>query len=84
MASLLRIMVLQADAPPSFVLCLKPPHAEIVTVGRRIRALLQVYLEQQTSLLEMQTLLPTVLLCIVTAYAVPTRVDVWTDWWERL
>jgi hypothetical protein len=46
LTSLLKVMVLLDDAPVDFVSKLIPPHAEITSWGRQIRALRLSYPEQ--------------------------------------
>jgi hypothetical protein len=61
-ASLLKIMVMLDDAPPTFVDTLFPAHAEITTWGRHFRAQLPSYLEQQRASVFEHCSLPGVLL----------------------
>jgi hypothetical protein len=79
LASLLKVMVLLADAPPDFVTNLSPAHAELATRGRQLRAQLPSYLEQQRGLVVAHCPLPAALQPIVSGFAVPTAEDMWTD-----
>jgi hypothetical protein len=79
LTSLLKVMVMLGDAPHDFQRRLSPHHALIVTRGRQLRARLPEYLEKQGALLAAHFPLPTVLKLLVSAYAVPTIEDMWTD-----
>jgi hypothetical protein len=79
LASLLRVMVLIADAPPDFVAQLSPAHAELATRGQQLRAQLPSYLEQQRALVVAHCPLPAALQPIVFGLAAPTPEDMWTD-----
>jgi ankyrin repeat protein len=78
LASLLKVMVLLADAPPDFVAELSPVHAELATRGRQLRAELPSYLEQQRALVVAHCSLPAALQPIVYGLAAPTPEDMWT------
>jgi hypothetical protein len=77
--SLLKVMVLLADAPLAFVAKLSPAHAELATRGRQLRAQLPSYLEQQRALVVAHCPLPTALQPIVYGLAAPTPEDMWTE-----
>jgi hypothetical protein len=79
LASLLKVMVLLADAPPDFVAKLSPAHAELATRGLQLRAQLPSYLEQQKALVVAHCPLPAVLQPIVFGLAAPTPEDMWTE-----
>jgi hypothetical protein len=79
LASLLKVMVLLADAPPNFVAELSPVHAELATRGRQLRAQLPSYLEQQRVLVVAHCPLSAALQPIVYGLAVPTAEDMWTE-----
>jgi hypothetical protein len=79
LASLLKVMVLLADAPPDFVAKLSPAHAELATRGQQLRAQLPSYLEQQRALVVEHCPLPAALQPIVYGLAAPTPEDMWTD-----
>jgi hypothetical protein len=78
LASLLKIMVMLEDAPPTFVAKLFPAHAEIITRGRYFRAQLPSYLEQQRASVFEHCPLPPVLLPIVAEYVATAPEDMWT------
>jgi hypothetical protein len=77
LASLLKVMVLLADAPPDFVAKLSPAHAELATRGRQLRAQLPSYLEQQRGLVVAHCPLPAALQPIVYGLAMFTPEDMW-------
>jgi hypothetical protein len=79
LASLLKVIVLLADAPHDFVARLSPAHAELVTRGRQLRAQLPSYLEQQRALVVARCPLPAALQPIVYGLAAPTPEDMWTE-----
>jgi hypothetical protein len=79
LASLLKVMVLLADAPPDFVAKLSPAHAKLARRGRQLRAQLSSYLERQRALVVAHCPLPAVLQPIVFGYAVPTPEDMWAE-----
>jgi hypothetical protein len=79
LASLLKVMVLLADAPPDFVAQLSPAHAELATRGQQLCAQLPSYLEQQRALVVAHCPLPAVLQPIVYGLAAPTPEDMWTE-----
>jgi hypothetical protein len=86
LTSLLKAMVVLKDAPPKcitltgFMGCvLSPEHIEIFKEGRRLRARLPAYLDQQRISLLTHCPLPTVLQSLVAAYAEPTREDIWSS-----
>jgi hypothetical protein len=74
----------QDDHLPAFIAELSPHDAELCTRGRHLRARLPAYLEQQRVSVDLQCNLPTVLQAMVTAYALPTPEDLWSDWMEWL
>jgi hypothetical protein len=77
--SLLKVMVMLDGAPADFIARLSPKHAEICTQGRQFRAQLPSYLVQQRAAVVAHCPLPAVLQSLVTAYAVTTPEDMWTD-----
>jgi hypothetical protein len=79
LASLLKVMVLLADAPPDFVAKLSPVHAKLATRGRQLRAQLPSYLEQQWALVVAHCPLPAALQPIVFGLAAPTPENMWTE-----
>jgi hypothetical protein len=79
LTSLLKVMVLLADAPSDFVAELSPMHAELATRGRQLRPQLPSYLEQQRALVVAHCSLPAVLQPIVYGLAAPTPEDMWTE-----
>jgi ankyrin repeat protein len=79
LASLLKVMVMLADAPPDFVAKLSPAHAELATRGFQFRAQLHSYLKQQRALVVAHCPLPAVLQPIVFGLAAPTPEDMWTE-----
>jgi hypothetical protein len=84
LSALLRVMVLQADPPYGWSPLLAPMHAQMVARGRRLRAQLLPYLEQQRTLVAENSSLPAVLQTVVIGYAAPTREDVWREASEGL
>jgi hypothetical protein len=64
---------------PAFVANLSPQHAELCTRGRQLRDRLPAFLEQQEASVGTHCPLPAVLQAMVTAYARPTREDLWSD-----
>jgi hypothetical protein len=64
---------------PTFVATLSPQHAELCTRGRQLRAQLPAYLEEQRASVATHCALPAVLQAMVTAYALPTPEDLWSD-----
>jgi hypothetical protein len=85
LSSLLKILILLPMSPdqdhflPEFVAKLSPQHAELCTRGRQLRDRLPAYLEQQRATVDTHCPLPTVLQAMVTAYALPTPEDLWSD-----
>jgi hypothetical protein len=83
LSSLLKVMVMLADAPAYLLSWLKPEHVEICERGRRLRRQLPLYLEAQRAGVLASCPLPAVLQSIVTEpsmlrrYHVPE--DMWTD-----
>jgi hypothetical protein len=83
LSSLLKVLTLIPILPdldnllPGFVAKLSPQHAALCTRDR-----LPAYLEQQRTSLHTHCPLPTVIQAMVTAYALPTSEDLWTDWVE--
>jgi hypothetical protein len=78
LTSLLKIMVMLDDAPPTFVVGLSPANAELTTRGRHFRAQLPSYLEQQRASVFEHCPMPRVLLTIISEYAATTPDDMWT------
>ena len=79
LSSLLKIMVMLGDASADFIARLSPEDAELATRGRQFRAQLPSYLEQQRAMIVTHCPLPNVLKNLVTAYAVTTPEDRWTN-----
>jgi hypothetical protein len=79
LSSLLKVMVLLDDAPANFIRKLSPPHTDICTQGRQLRAQLPLYLKQQRAAVVAHCPLPTVLQSLVASYAATTPEDMWTD-----
>jgi hypothetical protein len=79
LSSLLKVIVMLEDAPAAFINRLSPQHAAICTRGRQLRAQLPSYLMQQRAAVVAHCSLPSVLQSLVTAYAVITPEDMWTD-----
>jgi hypothetical protein len=83
LSSLLKVLTLLRMSPeqdcclPVFVAKLSPQHAKLCTWGRQLRVQLPAYLEQQRY--SVGTHLPAVLESMVTAYALPTSEDLWSD-----
>jgi hypothetical protein len=73
LASLLKVMVLLADAPPDFVAKLSPAHAKLARRGRQLHAQLPSYLEQQRALVVVHCPLPAAFQPIVYAPRPPRR-----------
>jgi hypothetical protein len=65
LSSSLRVMVLLADPPSSFLRHLKPQHSKIAVQGRQLRAQLPAYIEQQRAAVVTHCPLPAVLQPIV-------------------
>jgi hypothetical protein len=78
LASLLKAMILMADAPPEFMRYLRPHHAWIVERGNDLRSKFPMYLEEQRNQVAAHCPLPTVLQNIVAGYAARTHL-VWED-----
>jgi hypothetical protein len=79
LSSLLKVMVMLDDAPAEFIARLVPPHAELATQGRLLRAQLPSYLQQQWARVVAHCPLPAVLQPLVAAYAATTPEDMWAD-----
>ena len=79
LSSLLKVMVMLADAPAYFIAKLSPQHAELAMRGRQLRAQLPAYVEQQRALVLAHCPLPAVLQPLVAAYAATTPEDMWMD-----
>jgi hypothetical protein len=79
LASLLKVMVLLADAPPDFVAKLFPTHTELAIRGKQLRTQLPSYLEHQRALIVAHCPLPAVLQPIVFGLAAPTPEDTWNE-----
>jgi hypothetical protein len=79
LSSLLKVMVMLDDAPADVIANLLPQHAAICTNGRRLRAQLPSYLEQQRTTVVTHCPLPGVLQTVVAAYAATTQSDMWAD-----
>jgi hypothetical protein len=77
LASLLKVMVMLDDAPPTFITRLSPAHAELTERGRHFRMQLPSYLEQQRASVVEHCPIPPVLLPIVAEYAATTPEDMW-------
>jgi hypothetical protein len=77
-SSLLKIMVMLEDAPAYFIRKLSPEHATICTRGKKLRAQLPTYLEQQRARIVTYCPLPDVLHSLVITYAATTPEDMWT------
>jgi hypothetical protein len=77
--SLLKVMVMLGDAPADFIAKLTPPHAELCTRGRKLRAQLPSHLNHQQALITTYCPLPAVLQSLVVAYALTTPEDMWAD-----
>jgi ankyrin repeat protein len=77
LSSLLKVMVMLGDAPADYIVKLSPRHAKLCTRGRRLRARLPSYLEQQWATVVAHCPLPAVLQSVVAAYAAPTSEDMW-------
>jgi hypothetical protein len=78
LCSLLKVMVLLDDAPPSFTSVLSTQLREIAAKGKELRAHLPAHIEQQRALLFANCPLPVVLHPLLVAYAAPTVEDMWT------
>jgi len=78
LSSLIKVMVMLADAPPAFIAKLSPEHAELCTRGKQLRAQLPEYLEQQRASVTAHCPLPAALQSLVASYAVTTPADMWT------
>jgi hypothetical protein len=72
-------MVMLEDTPADFVDDALPQHADICTRGRKLRAQLPSFLEQQRAAVVAHCSLPDVLQSLVAAYAVTTPEDMWAD-----
>jgi hypothetical protein len=81
--SLLKVMVLLDDAPPSFTAVLSTTLQEVAAKGKQLRAHLPAYIEQQRALLSANCPLPVVLQPLLAAYTAPTPEDMWTDGFLR-
>jgi hypothetical protein len=85
LSSLLKVLTLLPMTPkqdqvlPAFIVQLSPQHAELCTRGRQLRDRLPAYLEQQEASVRTYCPLPAVLRAMVTAYALPTPEDLWSD-----
>jgi hypothetical protein len=79
LSSLLKVMTLLGDAPADFIVKLLPPHAELATRGRQLRAQLPMYLGLQRAAVVTHCPLIAALRPLVLAYAAPTTSDIWTD-----
>jgi hypothetical protein len=85
LSSLLKVLTLLPMSPDhdrflyAFVDRLLPQHAELCKRGRQLRERLPVYLEQQRASVRTHCSLPAVLQDMVTAYALPTTEDLWSD-----
>jgi hypothetical protein len=85
LSSLLKVLTLLPMSPehdyhlPTFVATLSPQHAELCARGRKLRAQLPAYLEKQRASVGTYCALPAVLQDMVTAYALPTSEDLWSD-----
>jgi hypothetical protein len=79
LSSLVKTMVLLADAPANFIAKLSPKKAELAARGRQLRAVLPVYMEQQRAFVRAHCPLIAALQRIVAAYAAPTSEDIWMD-----
>jgi hypothetical protein len=79
LSSLLKVMVMLDDAPADVTASLLPQHAAICTNGRRLRAQLPSYLEQQRTTVVTLCPLPGVLQTVFAAYAATTQSDMWAD-----
>jgi hypothetical protein len=77
--SLLKVMVMLADAPGDFIAKLSPQHAELAMQGRRFRAQLPSYLKQASASVVVHCPLPAVLQDIVSEYAKTTPEDMWEN-----
>jgi hypothetical protein len=77
---LLNFMVLFDDAPPDFCAKLSPHDTDITTLGRSIRELRPVYVEQQQPSTNTHCSLPSVLELIADANAAPNLENMWIDW----
>jgi hypothetical protein len=76
--SLLKFMVLLADAPPEFIAKLSLQQAELWERGRQIRMQLPVHLVQQRASIVAACPWPEVLQPLVAEFAAPTSDDMWT------
>jgi hypothetical protein len=79
LSSLLKVMVMLDDTPADVIINLLPQHAAICKNGRRLRAQLPSYLEQQRATVVTHCPLPGVLRSVVAAYAATTPKDMWAD-----
>jgi hypothetical protein len=78
-SSLLKVMVMLADAPDFFIADVLLQDAKICKRGKQFRAQLPSYLEQQQAAVVTHCPLPGVLQSIVVAYATTTPEDMWAD-----
>jgi hypothetical protein len=83
LTSLIKVMVMLADAPKLFIAKLAPVHSDLVAHGRRIRAQLKealpAYLVQQRASVFAHCPIPAVLQSVVQGYSATTLEDMWTD-----
>jgi hypothetical protein len=79
LSSLLKVMVMLADAPGDFIAKLSPQHAELAMQGRQYRAQLPSYLKRANALVVVHCPLPAVLQAIVSEYAKTTPADMWEN-----
>jgi hypothetical protein len=79
LASLIKTIVLLADAPSRIIAKLSQQHAELWAQGLQLRMQLPAYLVQQRASIVAHFPLPGVLQPLVAEYAAPTSEDMWTD-----
>jgi hypothetical protein len=83
LSSMLKVLLLLPMSPeqdlPAFVAKLSPQHAELCRRGRQLRDRLPAYLEQQEASVGTHCTLPAVLVAMVTAYALHTPEELWSD-----
>jgi hypothetical protein len=77
--SLLKVMLMIENAPADFIAGITPDYAELCTRGNTIWAQLPIRVEQQRAAVVANCTLPAVLQSLVTAYAVTTLEDLWTE-----
>jgi hypothetical protein len=79
LTSLFKVLTLLDDVPAEYSSNFIPQHKALVEEGRRLRARLPAYIDQLNASLLTHCPLPSVLQCLVAAYAEPTREDIWSS-----